>query len=111
MWDVIKFKIKDFAIRYGEKIKKINLEEKQQLLKIIEDIKNVPNFIEDDRIRKELFDAEAKLNSIIDIEIKGAITRSRAQWTEEGEKSTKYFSAWKNRITRRKVFANLLIMG
>ena len=111
MWDVIKFKIKDFAIRYGKKKKKMNLEEKQKLLKIIEDIKNVPNFIEDDMIRKELFDAEAKLNSIIDIEIKGAITRSRAQWTEEGERSTKYFFGLEKSNKKKKSICKLVNDG
>ena len=108
---MIKFKIKDFAIRYRKKKKKINLEEKQKLLKIIEYIKNVPNFIEDDRIRKELFDAEAQLNSIIDIEIKGAITRSRAQWTEEGERSTKYFFGLEKSNNKKKSICKLDNIG
>ena len=45
----------------------------------------------DTKLRKLLFDHEIKLNSIIDHEVKGVITRSRAKWTEEGERSTKFF--------------------
>ena len=35
LWDVIKFKIKDYAIRYGKTKKKRNSEEKEQLIKYI----------------------------------------------------------------------------
>ena len=111
LWDVIKIKIKDFAIRYGKKKKKENQEEKQKLLKVIEDIKSVPNFIENDMTRKELFEAEVKLNCIIDSEIKGAITRSRAQWTEEGERSTKYFFGLEKSNYKKKSLGKLVNNG
>ena len=38
-----------------------------------------------------LYEVETKLNGIIKQEVEGIITRSRAQWAEEGERSTKYF--------------------
>ena len=91
LWDVMKFKIKDYAIRYGKNKKKKYIAEKEKVMKKIEEIKKIENFIEDDRMRKELFEAEVNLNKIIDIETQGAITRARAQWTEQGERSTKYF--------------------
>ena len=80
-------------------------------MSLLDTAKNVPNFIQDDRIRKELFDAEAKLNSIIDIEIKGAITRSRAQWTEEGERSTKYFFGLEKSNNKKKSICKLVNDG
>ena len=106
LWDVIKFKIKDYAIRYGKSKKKGVTEEKEKLLKDIENIKNNQEFMENENLRKQLFDAECKINSIINIETQGAMTRSRAQWTEEGERSTKYFLALKNQRVRKKALVN-----
>ena len=48
-------------------------------MKKIEEIKKIENFIEDDRMRKELFEAEVNLNKIIDIETQGAIARARRE--------------------------------
>ena len=72
--DVMKFKIKDYAIRYGKNKNKKYIAEKEKVMKKIEEIKKIENFIEDDRMRKELFEAEVNLNKIIDIETQGAIT-------------------------------------
>ena len=91
LWDVIKFQIKDYAIRYGKIKEKIIAQEKVKLLRDIEKVKNTPDFISNDSLRTELFEAEVKLNKIIDIETQGIITRSRAKWTEQGERSTEYF--------------------
>ena len=61
-------------------------------MKYIAKVKNTANFMVDDRrLRNEFFEAEYKLNSILDLEKQGFITKSRAQWTEQGERSTKYF--------------------
>ena len=91
LWDVIKFKIKDLAIRYGKDKKKKTSREKENLKKEIDRIKNIDDFIKKDDLRKEMFEAEARLNDIISSEMRGNITRARARWTEQGERSTKYF--------------------
>ena len=44
----------------------------------------------DDNLCKKLFDLEIELNSILDQEVRGILTRSRVQWTEEGESSSTY---------------------
>ena len=77
-------------------------------MKKIEEIKKIENFIEDDRMRKELFEAEVNLNKIIDIETQGAITRARAQWTEQGERSTKYFFGLKKSNYKKKNIGKLV---
>ena len=64
---------------------------KKNAKKEIERIKIIDNFIEKDELRKDMFDAEAKLNDIISREMRGNITRSRARWTEQGERSIRYF--------------------
>ena len=108
MWDVIKFKIKDYAIRYGKTKKKRNTEEKEKLLKYIATVKNTANLMTDDRLRNEFFEAEVKLNSILDLETQGLITRSRAQWTEQGERSTKYFFGLEKSNSKKKSICKLV---
>ncbi len=79
LWDVTKMKIKDYAIRYGKNVKKERNEEKKKLQNEIENIKKLPDFMDKDIMRKKYFDSEAKLNSIIQQEVKGTIIRSRIQ--------------------------------
>ena len=99
LWDTIKFQVKDYSIRYGSKRKKERNMRRESIEREIKNIKNTPNFILDDTLRRKLFDCEIELNSIIDQEVQGIMTRARAQWTEEGERSTKYFF-WAGKITR-----------
>ena len=42
-------------------------------------------------LRDRMFQAEAELNKIISAEIQCSMTRSRARWVEEGERSTRFF--------------------
>lgn len=107
LWDVIKFKIKDLAIRYGKEKKKKRSHEKEKLEKEIERIKRLDDFIRNDELRKDLFDTEAKLNNIISDEIRGNITRSRARWTEQGERSTRYFFGLEKSNAKKKSISKI----
>ena len=91
LWDVIKFQIKDKAIRFGKIKKKEQGQEKEKLLKKIEDMKKISDVLEKDDLRKELFEAQCKVDKITSDELQGNIIRSRVNWTEKGERSTKYF--------------------
>ena len=44
LWDVMKFKIKDYAIRYGKNKQKKYTAEKEKVMKKIEEIKKIENF-------------------------------------------------------------------
>ena len=91
LWDVVKFRIKDFAIQFGSKKKKERSREKEKLLKEIENLKKDSDIMKKENLRNIMFEAEAQLNTILSAEIRGNMTRSRARWVEEGERSTKYF--------------------
>ena len=102
LWDTIKFKIKDCAIRFGKKIRKYKLAEKHLLLNKIETIRKNSNYISDPVASNDLLQLERRLDSIIKQELEGVIVRSRAQWVEQGERCTKYFfslekSHWKKK--------------
>ena len=59
-------------------------------------------------LRKQLFDNEIKLNKILDQEVTGVITRSRIQWAEEGERSTKFFFGLEKSNGKKRVLENSL---
>ena len=108
LWDVIKMKIKDFAIRYGKKLKKDSEREKKDLENKIETIKRENNFTDNNELCNELCEAEAKLDKLINVEIQGVITRSKIQWTEEGERSTKYFFGLEKSRAKKKAMVKLI---
>ena len=108
LWDVIKFKIKDCAIRLGSKLKRKRNQEKESLLKEIERIKNCHNFVESDELRKKMFDAQCSLDKIIADEVTGKMIRSRAKWTEEGERSTKYFFGLEKSNGKKKALTKIV---
>ncbi|KAL5257678.1 hypothetical protein ACHWQZ_G012561 [Mnemiopsis leidyi] len=108
LWDVIKFKIKDFAIRFGKKEKEKKDTERKKLIKEIEDIKKDTNFMQNDDLRQKFFDFESKLDDFIKQDINGAITRARIKWTEEGERSTKYFFGIEKSNAKKKSINKLI---
>ena len=59
-------------------------------------------------ISKLRSDNEIELNSIIDLEVQGIITRSRAQWTQEGERSTNYFFGLEKSNGKKKSISKLI---
>ena len=107
LWDVIKFQIKDFAIRYGAKKKRNTGREKDILQKEIEKLKKDNDLMKKDDLRDRMFQAEADLNKIISAEIQGSMTRSRARWVEEGERSTRYFFGLEKTNGKKKFISKL----
>ncbi len=93
VWDVIKFKIKDHSIRVGKTRKNNRRNLKKELEASIDSINDKIRYGDGDleELYRQLHESQHQLNNIISEEINGVITRSRAQWVEEGERSTKYF--------------------
>ena len=94
LWDTVKFKIKDHAIRYGKKRKSDS-----NLLKIIylrimdiDRVNSIPNFVNNSNLCKQLFDSEIKLNKILDQEVTGFITSCRAFSGQKRESGLLSFS-------------------
>ena len=108
LWDVIKMKIKDFAIRFGKKEKKDKVAKKKKISSDIEEVKKITDFMQKDDLRKKLYDLESQLDGIIKAEVNGAMTRSRIQWTEEGERSTKYFFGLEKSRAKKKSITKLI---
>ena len=112
MWDVIKFKVKDYSIRYGKQNKKNTNDKKITLEHKIYNIKNeiksqAPNSHNLNNLYEQLNCAQQQLNAIQSEEIQGLIARSRIQWVEEGERSTKYFLGLEKAAQKKKSISRL----
>ena len=91
LWDLLKYKIRQFTIKYSKekahsrKAKVKDLEEKLQ---------NCTKKCEDDPSKENVQELEclqAEYDDLYDYITQGAIIRSRANWYEKGEKNNKYF--------------------
>ena len=90
-WDYIKAEIRSYTVQYSSYKNKQRRAFKQKLENDLMIIQN--------QLHQELSDLKVdeyryvkeELEKIEEIETKGAILRSRARWTEDGEKNTKYF--------------------
>lgn len=93
IWDLLKFRIRAFSIKYCSNRKRYNDWQYHELEKQLSEIeaklalKNGPvNDLQSERAKLKL-----KLNTLNDQKAKGYYIRSRAKWLEEGERSTRYF--------------------
>ena len=89
-WEIIKYEIRQFSIKFSKtrktnnNNKEIDLGTRLKFLETAENQNDEQIFIEIDRIREQLKEIEME-------KANGTIIRSRAEWTEKGEKSTSYF--------------------
>ena len=94
-WEILKSKIKKTAISFSVRQAKAQSREKVNLQN---EIDNLSKYLErcdkEDTIRliqNKINDNIKKLDKIYDREVKGNFIRSRSQYLEEGEKSSRYF--------------------
>ena len=92
MWELIKMEIRQATITYTKvKRKRENTYEKElqrELIKLNEQIKDGGN---ENQIIEEMTRVEQNIKSIENERINSIIFRSKAKWTEDGEKNSSYF--------------------
>ena len=87
-WEILKYEIRKFTMRYSKVIAKEKRKKQHELeskLKILE------KFLSCDKNIEEYHKCKADLDEIYDNIAEGVKIRSKYQWYEENEKSTKYF--------------------
>ena len=92
LWEICKIKIKEFSITYckqKQQVKRNLMKELEEKIKKKEVELEKSNYNKQIVTEKELLDKE--LHALIHKQNIGAQIRSRAKWTEQGERSTKYF--------------------
>ena len=92
LWETIKCCIRGESIRYSS-LKKRNrqqgMKNLQDTLEKLLDIQSADNSPEN--IQKKINIVKSKIEDHIEIKTQGSIIRSRIEWYEEGEKSSRYF--------------------
>ena len=89
-WELLKYEIRRYCMRYSKKKKVDKHERKSELEKQLLELEEMES-VNDAFIYNELDRVKLELNTILLDEAQGSIVRSRARWIEEGEKSTSYF--------------------
>ena len=104
IWDYLKSIIKKDTIKFARKIKSEQKLAISQLYEKVSELQsNLPLPEKEDRILQE---SRKELNELVLLDAKSAIFRSKVQWYELGEKSSKYFySLEKSRYNAKTCFA------
>ena len=99
-WEMMKMKVREHSIQYASRKKKsrnnilLALEHKLKRLEqelINQDTHHATRIFTYDNNSEERDKVKAEIEKIIDYRTKGAIIRSRRNWLQLGEKSSKYF--------------------
>ena len=103
-WELIKFEIKVESIRYSKQKAKTQRKLERNLLERLEELDEL--ICGDSNIEDDLLNEYCSIKKIMDQlseqKTKGAIIRSRADWTEFGEKSSEYFFNLEKRNSGKK---------
>lgn len=111
-WEYLKYKIRQYATQYGKQRAKDRRERENNLEKRLKTLEEECDKLdlgteEYTRNTEEIGTVKAELQELDDYKIKGLILRSRCQWYEEGEKSTKYFLKLETRNREQKTMNKL----
>ena len=89
-WELFKYEIRKFTIAFSKTKKRTFRKRKETLEYKLCELEKL-EYQNDETILKEIDNTRDELNKMLLEEAEEAIIRSRAQWAEEGEKSTSYF--------------------
>ena len=91
LWEIMKFSIRSYTISFSKKLARFRKNYELSLLNEIAFLENVYVNNPNDYNLNNLQRARDSLNLVYDHKFKGIVLRSRARWSEYGERNTKYF--------------------
>ena len=104
LWDFIKMKIRAKTVQYSSNIKR----GKDKLEKeIMTEITSLEKQDQTDEVNENIEHMKTELEKIAKLKAEGAAIRARAQWVEEGEKSSSYFLNLEKHKAENKVITQL----
>ena len=110
-WEWIKFKIREFLIKFSKTVAWNRKKEELELLKTYQTLKVIHELCPTDDSFYNLEKIKAQLELIEEKKTEGIIVRARARWHEYGEKSNKYFLNLEKRNHIRKHIRKLNLSG
>ena len=87
-WEIIKYEIRKYCIAFSKKRSK---QKKERIKELENELMILDRNIKDENDNKRYHNIKDEMLTLEKEKVKGLIIRSRSQWFEEGEKSTKYF--------------------
>ena len=87
-WEILKYEVRKYSIKYSKEQSNRKKIDKRNHEKIVQTFESNPN---ESMQQEEYEHSKAWLETWYSESTKGAILRSKAEWYENGEKSTKYF--------------------
>ncbi len=91
VWDVVKCEIRGLTISFSTHLTRTRNQQEKDLATELEDLEKQLDNNSDSNLNDRYKSLKQEFESIQAEKAKGAILRSRAKWTEEGEKNTKFF--------------------
>ena len=93
-WEYIKFEIRQFSITFSKNLSKCVNADRELLEKKLKDLEKSGSFYSDNEDYKA---CQTKLDNIYDKKVEGIRIRRRCDWSQKGEKSTKFFLSFEKR--------------
>ena len=107
-WELLKYEVRNVSIRFSKNLAKQKRENIRKLEHIVTDFESKSEkyscFTE-----KQFEDAKDELDKIIQEKTRGFILRSKCQWYEEGEKSTKFFLNLEKTRAKKSTIRKLIV--
>ena len=108
LWEVIKMKIRESTISFSKYRKKTDALKRKSLEDRIKLLKQQYDHNPSSDLQEKLQEEKKLLENYIAYQTKGAITRSKARWYNEGERNSKYFLSLEKRNFQRKTITKLV---
>ena len=106
LWEIIKYEVRKFSIKFSKNRSKTNNIDKKKHEDIVNNFETNPN----SNISENDYDTSKNwLENWYADYTKGAILRSKAEWYEMGEKSTKFFLNLEKRNSIKNTIRNIFI--
>jgi exodeoxyribonuclease-3 len=107
-WELCKVEIRNFCTEFG---KMLSCKKKNEFLLLqleLEELdKQISNNAEDEILQRKLIQVKQKLDMLHLDKARGAQTRARQKWIEEGERNTAYFCNLEKVRSKKKVITRL----
>ena len=107
IWEIIKYEIRKFCIKFSKAKSKIKRVNKLKHETVVQNFESNPEC--QNASIAQYNDSKFWLENLYDEQLRGIILRSKSDWYEKGEKSTKYFLYLEKRIVSRILFENFLL--
>ena len=91
-WEMLKIRMKDQCTVFSQNRAQKRKQDKVEIERKLNDLENqLSNDPEDELIKANIVKESTKLESMLEVERRGAALRANIKWIEEGERNTAYF--------------------